>query len=303
RFVGVLPMVAVYTDSVQCIVRVMVGCLSSAFTIWCMSARIASPRVRALSAALRHARLGAGVGQRELARQLGIQHPTLSYWERGARVPSPEDVAAILATLGITGEERERILDLARHASEPNWLAAGVPGMSPGLAGVLDCERTATKITDWSPLLMPGLLQTSDYARVILANGNLPAQEVEPRVMMRMARRDVITRSRPVAFTGLIGEAALYNPIGGPEVMADQLRHVLKMADSETITVQVVPTDSGWHPGLSGPFILFDFADSPSIVHIEHHRSSAFLYEEKDVEDYQTATENIRGVAMSPAES
>lgn len=157
--------------------------------------------------------------------------------------------------------------------------------------------------TDWSPLLVPGLLQTSDYARAILANGDLPAREVEPRVMMRMARRDVITRSRPAVFTGLIGEAALHNPIGGPEVTADQLRHVLKMTDSESVTVQVVPTDSGWHPGLSGPFILFDFADSPSIVHIEHHRSSVFLYDERDVEDYRAAAEIIRGVAMSPADS
>lgn len=267
-----------------------------------MSAPIASPRVRALSAALKQARVDAGVGQRELARQLGIQHPTLSFWEKGSRIPKLEDVAAILAKLDITGDQKDRILDLARHASEPNWLTAGVPGVSPGLAGVLDCERTATSITDWSPLVLPGLLHTSDYARALLSAG-LPMHEAEPRVMMRMARRDVLTRARPVNLLALIHERALDEVIGSPAIQADQLRHVLAMAELPHVSVQVVRSGQGWHPGMAGPFLLFDFPDSPSIVHIEHHRSSAFLYDEKDVEDYRTATEIIRGVAMSPADS
>lgn len=267
-----------------------------------MSAPIASPRVRALSAALKQARVDAGVGQRELARQLGIKHPTLSYWEKGSRIPDVADVAAILAKLNITGDEKNRILDLARHASEPNWLTAGVPGVSPGLAGVLDCERTATGITDWSPLVLPGLLHTSDYARALLSAG-LPTYEAEPRVMMRMARRDVLTRSRPANLHALVHERVLDEVIGSPAIQADQLRHVLTMSELPNVTVQVVRSGQGWHPGMAGPFILFDFADSPSIVHIEHHRSSAFLYDEKDVEDYRTAAEIIRGVAMSPDDS
>lgn len=232
-----------------------------------------------------------------------MAHPQLSYWESGRRIPGVEVVAGILAKLDITGDERDRILELARNASEPNWLTAGVPGMSPGLAGVLDCEQTATAITDWSPLVIPGLLQTSDYAREILSAGDLPANQVKPRVMMRMSRRDVLTRRKPAGLLALIRESALRETIGSPEIMADQLGHVLTMAAMDTVTVQVVQSGHGWHPGLSGPFILFDFPDSPSIVHLEHHRSSAFLYDDKDVEDYQTAAATLRGVAMSPTDS
>lgn len=270
--------------------------------IRCMSAPVASPRVRALSAALRQARLDAGIGQRELARQLDIQHAKLSYWESGRRVPDVAEVAAILAKLNIIGKERDRILELAQHAAEPNWLAAGVPGMSPGLAGVVDCEKTASSIIDWSPLLIPGLLQTSDYARAVLSTG-LEAHESEPRAMMRIARRDVLTRNNPVELVALIHECVLAEVIGSCEIQVDQLRHVLSMAELPNVTVQIVRHGQGWHPGLSGPFLLFDFAKSPSIVHIEHHRSSAFLYDEKDVEDYKAATEMVRGVAMSPADS
>jgi transcriptional regulator with XRE-family HTH domain len=268
-----------------------------------MGAPQTSPRARALSAALREAREQAEIGQRELARQLGIAHPNLSYWERGVRTPAVEDVAAILAKLSITGAQRDRILELARNAAEPNWLTSGVPGMSPGLAGVLDCEQTATAITDWSPLVLPGLLQTSDYARAIFHAGDLPANSVRPRVMMRMSRRDVLTRRNPARLLALIHERAVREVIGDKAVMADQLRHIHQMADHENVTVQVVQSGTGWHPGLAGPFILFDFPSSPSIVHLEHHRSSAFLYDDKDVEDYQAAAATVRGVAMSPADS
>lgn len=268
-----------------------------------MGAPQTSPRARALSAALRQAREDAGIGQRELARQLGMKHPQLSYWERGLRTPVVEDVAAILAKLDVTGAERDRVLELARNASDPNWLTAGIPGVSPGLAGVLDCEKTANAITEWSPLVLPGLLQTSEYARAILSAGDLPAREVEPRVMMRMSRRDVLTRRRPARLIALIHERALRENIGGPEVMCDQLRNLLRAAEMDTVTVQVVQSGVGWHPGLAGPFILFDFPDSPSIVHLEHHRSSAFLYDDKDVEDYQAAAATVRGVAMSPEDS
>lgn len=267
-----------------------------------MGAPIATPRVRALSAALKQIRTDKGVGQRELARMLGIQHANISFWESGKRIPDVTDVAAILAKLDVTGPERERILDLARHATEPNWLTAGVPGMSPGLAGVLDCERTASTITDWSPLVLPGLLHTSDYARALLSAG-LPVNEAEPRVMMRMARRDVLIRSQPANMIALIHERALDEVMGSPTVQVDQLRHVLTMAERPNVTIQVVQSGQGWHPGMAGPFILFDFPGSPSIVHIEHHRSSAFLYDEADVQDYKAAAEAIRSVAMSPEES
>jgi transcriptional regulator with XRE-family HTH domain len=269
--------------------------------IRCMSAPLSSPRARSLAAALRGARTEAGLGQRELARQLGIQHPQLSYWERGQRLPKVEDVSAILAKLNIVGDERDRILELARNASEPNWLTAN--GMSPALAGVLDCERTARSITTWAHAVIPGLLQVSPYARAIIAAGVTPANKVESLVMMRMGRRDILTRPSPISFNALISEAALREVIGSPEVQASQLRHILAMAERPNIDIRIVQPGHGWHPGMVGSFVIYDFANSPSIVHIEHYSSSAFVYEEHDVEAFQAAARVVRGVAMSPTHS
>jgi transcriptional regulator with XRE-family HTH domain len=271
-----------------------------------MAVTAGTPRTRALAAALRGAREAAvpPMGVRELARRIGVTHPTVSNWETGKRVPRPEDVARVLTAIGVIGDECERIIQLAHGANEPNWLATGIPGVSEQLAGMMECERTATTITDWSPLVIPGLLQTGDYARAVIGSSNRPAGEVEGRVLLRMGRRDVLTRRDPVVLTALIGEAAIRQRVGGVQVMADQLRHVVKaVSEMENVTVRVVPLGGDWHPGLMGPFILFDFAKAPSIVHLEHHRSSVFLYDDEDVLAYKDAAATLRRVAMSPADS
>ncbi|HEV2783787.1 MAG TPA: helix-turn-helix transcriptional regulator [Actinophytocola sp.] len=271
-----------------------------------MAVTAATPRTRALAAALRRELDASQMGIREIARVLGRSHTTISQWQNGKRVPSPDDVSALLAVIGVTGKRRTEILNLARHAAEPNWLAVGVPGVSQGLAGVIECERTAIEIVEWSPLVVLGLLQTSDYARSILASGGtLARHEVEERVQLRLARQVALTdrKPAPVELVALIGEPALRQVIGGRDLMIAQLRHVLWATELPTVTVQVVPIGEGWHPGLMGPFALYNYDRSPSIVHLEHHRSSAFLYEEGDVTAYKVASATVRRAALSTGDS
>lgn len=263
-----------------------------------------APRARALAGALRQAREAAKISVREVARRLGISHSVVSYWETSKRVPRLEDVASYLTAIGVTGDDREAVLELGRHAGDQDWLAVGIPGISQQLAGTMECERAAAAITDWSPHIVPGLLQTSDYARAVIGgDADLPAGEVETRVLVRMGRRDVIMRSNPVRLTAYLGEAALHEMIGGPRVMADQLRHLIKLAESDTITIQIVRSSQGWHPGLEGPFVLYDFDGAPSIVLLEHHRTGAFVAEPDDVAEYKAAVVKIDQLAMSPADS
>jgi hypothetical protein len=209
------------------------------------------------------------------------------------------DVAAFLQALGITGEQRDNILDLACGAAEPDWLPVGIPGISQSLAGVLECERNASAVTEWSIGVVPGLLQTADYAREIIGH----APDAEAKVALRLSRRDALTRQHPLRLTALLSEMALRQVIGGPDVMADQLRYLLKMGDLETVTLQVVPIGEGWHPGLAGPFVVYDFEQAPSILHLEHHRAGAFVYDEEDVRALKAAADKVREVAMSPSES
>src|SRR2546421_5266247 len=125
-----------------------------------MGANHRSPRARALCAALREARTASGISQRELGRLLSITYTNISLWENGHRIPSVETVAMILAALRTSPEERERILVLARNVGEPSWLTVGIDGVPQQLTGTTECERAASRITQWSPAIVPGLLQT-----------------------------------------------------------------------------------------------------------------------------------------------
>jgi len=135
--------------------------------MWSMPGIAGTPRARALAAALREARRSSGFGLRELARKLSISHTQISHWERGERVPNVENVAMMLGALRVSKGDRNNILELARKTGEPNWLTAGASGISAQLAGAIECERAAHTITEWAPMIIPGLLQTPDYARAI----------------------------------------------------------------------------------------------------------------------------------------
>ncbi|GAA1339876.1 helix-turn-helix transcriptional regulator [Catellatospora bangladeshensis] len=261
-----------------------------------------TPKAVALGAELRAARDRAGTGLRELAKRLGVDHSSLSRAESGERPPNPEVVAAILATLGVTGHEFERIVDMARVTDDSVWVAVSSPDRQSQLSALLSFEQMAVTITDVSPLLIPGLLQTGAYARAIMRAGRVPEQEIELRVATRLGRRDVLTRENPVRLTALIGVSALRSDIGGPRVMADQFAQLLKTAEWPNITLRAIPEATGWHPGLEGAFAILD-TQAMSIVHVENRRSGLFYQEAVDVTAYQEAVEQVLDVACSPDET
>ncbi|MGW1675822.1 helix-turn-helix domain-containing protein [Saccharopolyspora sp. NPDC002376] len=269
-----------------------------------MAATAGTPRARALSAALREARVSSGIGVRELGRILEYTHVEISNWETGKRVPKIETVAAILATLRVTAAERDRILDLARNVHEPNWLTVGLNGIPQQLAGAVECERAASAIAEWAPMLVPGLLQTLDYNRSMKRASGLSEADTELRVMLSASRREVIVRrTAPVSFNAFIGEAALFEPIGSADVMVEQLDQLAELAGRNNVAVRVVPLRAGWHPGLLGPFVLYEFDDITPVVHFEHYSSGAFIPTDHDVNEYRSAIQQIESSALDKEES
>ncbi|MGI8312304.1 helix-turn-helix domain-containing protein [Saccharopolyspora hattusasensis] len=268
-----------------------------------MATAIGSPRARALSAALRKAREDRGLSLRDLAKRVSLNYSYLSNLETGKRVPNVETTATIIGALRLSATDREKILALARNVSEPNWLTVGIPGIPHQLAGAWECERAASLITAWNPCVVPGLLQTTDYARSIAVASGLETHEVESRVMVKLSRREILTKRDPVMFKALVAETALREPIGDPTVMVDQLRHLLTIAERSNVVIRIVPQRVGWHPGLMGPFVLYDFADSPSVVHFEHYSSGAFDQNEDDVKAYRNAIKRLASFALSARDS
>jgi transcriptional regulator with XRE-family HTH domain len=262
-----------------------------------------SPAARTLAASLREEREARKVGLRRLAEKLGVLPQVLSLWEKGQRLPSVEDVSAILALLGVTGEKRDRIRTLARHAREPNWLASSNADISHALTALLTFEGTATTITTWSPLLIPGLLQTPGYIRAIMEASAVPVEEADKRLRIRLKRQEVLARAEPVRLSALVGERALQETIGGPDIMSDQVDHLLAMAQRKNISVRIVPAGNGYHAGLLGPFEIYEFPDTPPITFVEHVQSSAFLHEGAQTVAHQRVAKMLRERALSEAAS
>lgn len=253
-----------------------------------------------------------------------MHQSTVVRWDNGRQVPTINEVKATLNELfaDIAPEEREvvddlreKILALAHDildAADDNWLVSG-PGGTEQLAGVMDCERSARRITEWAPMTLPGPLQTRDYARAILSGGTLTPNEIENRLMVRLARQGAIfSRTDPKQFIALIGEPALRSRNGGTAVMIDQLKHLIEVAERDTVTLQVISVSGAWHPGWAGLFTLYDFDDDPehaswwpSIVYTESHRGAAFYVAKDVVEDYRAAIRTIRAAKphYTPADS
>lgn len=262
-----------------------------------------TPRAYILGSELRGHRQNAGLTTRALAHALDIKsHAVILRWEKGERVPSTEMVASVCTVLSVSGTERDRLIEMARDAAaEPaNSVSVGSSGEQDQLAALLEFERHAATITDVSPLVVPGLAQTSDYARAILGG----AEDTDRRVSVRLGRRDVITRRRdPATYRAFLLESVLHQPIGDREVLLDQLGHLCDLSARDNVDIRVVPLSAGWTPAHTGPFVLLEFERAAPVVHLEHHRSSAFLRDEGDVQAYLDARDNIDRAAMSADES
>lgn len=264
-----------------------------------------APGAYKLGAEMRRVRDEADISLRELARRLDVSHSVIVRWEKGERIPSTDSVSAFLALTGVSGTRRDRIVAMAREAvDEPaNTVSVGSEGMDDQLGVLLGFEGIATEITDVSPLLFPGLLQSSAYVRAIMGRG-IPAGEIDTRAAVRIGRRDIITRRRaPAQYTAMICEAVLHQPVGDREVLADQLRLVLDLAERDNVSVRVIPTSAGFTPAHAGPFLLLEFETAAPVVHLEHYRSSAFLRDQGDVGAYLTARDDLAELVMSPDES
>lgn len=208
-----------------------------------------------------------------------------------------------LTAIRTAANERERILELARHVREPHWITVGLNGIPEQLAGVVECERLASSITEWSPGIIPGLLQVSGYARAVTEARGFSQQDIEVRGLVGAGRQQFLTGNDSVEFVAIISDTILTDPIAPPDVMREQLAHLLEMVNHPNIEIRIVPSGIGWHPGRPGPFILYTFPGEMSVVYFEHLSSGAFIPTPHDVAEYNKAVDWLVRISTDSAES
>ncbi|WP_433267985.1 helix-turn-helix domain-containing protein [Actinosynnema sp. CS-041913] len=266
-----------------------------------MPRKAAGAHERALGAELRGIREAARpkLTVTAAAERLGWSKSMLSNLENGKRKISTEEVAALLGIYEVTGDRRDHLLERARGGHGPGLWERALPGVPPEVNTLAGYENEAVRMLSWEPLLVPGLLQTMDYSRAFMTVDGIDPRDVEPRLMARLRRQQVLRGD--VEYVALIGEAALRTAVDGRKVMADQWRHVLRTAELPNVHVGVVPS-AAMHPGMLGPFLLMEFPAAKPIAHVELQRSAVFL-ERGDATPYVTTAARVEAVALGATES
>ncbi|MFJ1546442.1 DUF5753 domain-containing protein [Streptomyces sp. NPDC088246] len=242
-------------------------------------------------AALRDA---AGLTAAQAANCLRIAQTTVTRMEKAETSLKFANAKTLLEVYGAGQAEIDEFLGLLDKASDPGWWQ-GFRDALPNWFGVyVSLEDSATQIRLYEPQVVPGLLQTEDYARAVLKVGlPRPTTDVlERRVSLRTARQDLLNRPKPAPpqLWAVIDETCLRRHVGDAEVMANQLDHLLKMAELQNVTLQVCTFNAGLHPGGFGPFTVFRFqipelpdivcTDSLSRAHYTEDPDEAALYRE-----------------------
>lgn len=259
---------------------------------------------RGLGMELRYYREKAGMSCAQVGAVLGWSANTISRLERGLRPETTaEEVSAILAAIGVTGGDRDRIMRMAKGYREQGWWEGNKVHLTDQARTYLKFEARATRIVDVEPLLVPGLLQTADYCRALMAAFGVEVREIEGRIARRLGRQAILTRPDPPEFVFIVSELMLRQPVGGASVMARQVRRIIEDAERPRVSVRVMPATVAAHPGLLGPYVVLEFADEPTVVFIEGRMSGMFPENPDEIAEYKLAAERLAGLALGEQES
>jgi hypothetical protein len=217
-----------------------------------------------------------------------------------------DDLEKLLDLYRVTGTRRVEVLDLARHSDERGWLRVlGATKLPEYWQTWIDFESEASVLLHYQPLVIPGLLQTPDYARAIIRSTgtDLSDADVDALVSSRMARQGLLSKENPVKLHALIEETVLHHPRRDADTLGRQLRHLVECAARPNITIQILPADVFPHPGLNGPFIVLEYNEEPSLVWLENKLSSLFLDEPDQIEIYTRDWNDLCALAYNPEKS
>jgi len=240
----------------------------------------------------------AGLSGKRTAQMLGWSESRLSRFLSGKLDATEIEVSALLALYGVIGDERDRLLRLAREQRICCWRDG------EQLRTLADHQSKAERITDFHATTIPALLQTERYARSLIVRTANTSQEDGPVLLAgRMARQRVLGRTVPPQCVFVIPELALHLPVGGRQVMSGQLHHLLRLAVRPHITIVVIPARVGAHAGLAGSCCLLEANHLDPVAYLERENGGQFLEQVSDVAAYQNVFTALAAVALGQQET
>lgn len=241
---------------------------------------------RRLRRALRQARVDAGLTQKTAATELVWSTSKIVRIEQGTVPVAPTDVRAMLHLYGLTDDaEIDGLVELAKQAREDKGWAAFYDILSPATQELVGSEPAAKVIYEYEPAVVPGLLQTQDYTRSLLRVLGESEANVERRLELRTKRQRLLDESLRPELNFVLGQAALVRPVGGTDIMREQIAHLVELSKEPGINLWLLPFAAGAHRGMGSAFTILQFEDPilPDLLYLENaERVSASHDEDVD---------------------
>jgi transcriptional regulator with XRE-family HTH domain len=266
---------------------------------------VRSPTVRRreLGALLRKLRTEKGLTVEQAAERLMISMSKLSRMETGHGVATLRDIRDLCDLYSVTDQaERDRMMKLAAEGKQSGWWQSYDLPYSTYVG--LEADAVATKY--YQSTIIPGLLQTEDYARAMHAVvvPRLAPERIDELVEVRMTRQRRLTQDPLLNTWAVVDEAALRRAVGGLSVMRAQLDWLIEMSRRPNVTMQVISYAAGAHPGMDSTFRILEFAGSmPAVVYVEGLVGWIYLDRPADISRYQEIFQNLCSFALSPQDS
>jgi transcriptional regulator with XRE-family HTH domain len=259
-----------------------------------------------LGALLRRLREAKQISPEEAGYVIRASHSKISRLETGRVSFKDRDVLDLLTLYGVTDEaQREEIRGLVSRANSPGWWHDYSDMLASWFEEYLGLEEAAAQIGTYEAQLVPGLLQTEDYASAVILLEYSNPKEITRRVKLRMARQSILSGPSATSLWAVIDEAALRRPLGGPRAMRTQLNHLIEMSQLPNVTIQILPFTVGGHAAAGGSFSVLHFAEEelPDLVYIEQLASAQYLVKRDVVDTYIQVLDRLRREAATPAAS
>lgn len=242
---------------------------------------------------LRVAREQRGWSLRQLAAHTSYSYQQISNVESGRRTPSEAFVKEVDAALE-TGGRFTRLLRRVLSDALPYWFQ-----------GAAREEAKAIRIRTYQPQVVHGLLQTEGYARALLRSASPRpfGESTETLLAARLARQTILRGKFPPYFWLILDEAVLRRPVGGPEVMAEQLERLLAEEENPNMMIQILPFSAGAHPGGDGPFILWSYEDRDDVLYVEGLLTATIVEKPADLESARLSYDLLQAAALPREQS
>jgi transcriptional regulator with XRE-family HTH domain len=258
---------------------------------------------------LQELREAAGLKREEAAKVLRVAPATVRRMETAEVALKIPYVQVLLTTYGVPETDTASFVALAEEANEPGWWQRYHDVLPEWFSMYVSLEGAARVIRQYEPHYVPGMLQTEDYARSVLAAGTAGQggpEAIERHVALRMARQKLLTRENPPHWWVIMDETALRRPVSiRSEVMRDQIDRLLEVTLRDHVTLQVAEFDAGPHPGTYAPFVLFRFAEPelPDMVYSEYLTGALYLDSRQEVAAHLEVLDHMAAHAASATET